>query len=38
MKPDAIMGPTESHEFLKQFVEHEYNVSRADSSGSEKSV
>lgn len=38
MKSDAIVGPTESHEFLKQFVEHEYNVSRADSSGNEKSV
>ena len=32
MKSDAVMGPTESHEFLKQFVKHEYNVSRTDSS------
>jgi|TARA_B110000908_G_scaffold145850_1_gene176425 hypothetical protein len=38
MKSDAIMGPNESHEFLKQFVEHEYNVSREDSPGDEKSL
>mgnify|MGYP006088526211 CR=1 FL=1 len=31
MKRDAIIGPEGSIEFIKQFIESEYNTNKADS-------
>lgn len=29
-KRDAVIGPTDSHDFIKQFLKQTYNASRSD--------